>query len=222
MNDQRSTISLTGWGHPPDALRDVAPKALHVEYTHVPSVDAALGLLAQHVTPEHSVLGWSMGARLAALAIAKKLIAPRKIIMLAAPYQFVATPEKSLGMKHDLYTKFAENLKHHPERTFKKAYGLIQHGDTVDISAPLAASLARLPAHDWEYWFSSLMHVDFDAYDLSHFPETHIVHGAQDVVVDVIHAHTFAKRIPHAKVHIFEHCGHAPHWHNPQAVGALL
>lgn len=220
----REVLALTGWGHPYDALKGVAPNARHLEYTHVASLDAALASLEQAAKNVHTVVGWSMGGQLAAYAIARKIIAPKKLVLIAAPYHFVALRGQSLGLKPDIYAQFAQNLKQKPERTFEKAYALVHHGDTraAQVQHALADSHARRPSHDWEYWFGALKEVDFDTLDFSHFPKTHLVHGKADVVVDAKQSEYFAIRVPRAKVHLLDGCGHAPHWHDAKKVQAII
>jgi pimeloyl-ACP methyl ester carboxylesterase len=220
----KDVLALTGWGHPHDALHGVAPQARHLEYTHVPSLDEALQSLAEAAKHVHTVVGWSMGGQLAAYAIAKKVIAPKKLVLIAAPYHFVARRGQGLGLKPDIYAQFMDNLRTKPDRTFDKAYALVHHGDAraEQVKEALAGSHARRPKHDWEYWFAALKDVEFDELDFSHFPMTHLVHGTADVVVDAKQSEYFATRLPRAKLHLLEGCGHAPHWHDAKKVQAII
>ncbi len=220
----RTLLALTGWGHPHNALHSIAPEAKHLEYTHLSSLEDALTLLADAARDIHTVVGWSMGGQLAALAVARRIIAPKKLVLIAAPYHFVARRHASIGLKPDIYAQFMDNLQRKPERTFEKAYALVHHGDTrADaVKEALSISHATRPAHNWEYWFSALKEVDFDTLDFGHFPRTHLLHGDADVVVHLSQSRQFAARIPRARVHVFKGCGHAPHWHDPANVRRLL
>ncbi len=220
---KKKVVTLTGWGHPHDALRSIAPNARHLEYTHL-TLDGALALLEKEAKDAHTIVGWSMGGQLAAFAIANKIISPKKLVLVAAPYHFVARRGKTLGLKPGIYAQFMDNLRQKPERTFEKAYGLVHYQDAraEDVKKALEDSYTRRPKHNWDYWFQALAEVEFDELDLSHFPETELIHGKSDVVVDMQQSVHFAKRIPRSSVHLFDNCGHAPHWHDPQAVQKII
>ena len=51
---------------------------------------------------------------------------------------------------------------------------------------------------------------------------TLIIWGAQDRVVPVAHAHLAAKRVPNARLHIFDPCGHVPNIERADEFNALV
>ena len=46
--------------------------------------------------------------------------------------------------------------------------------------------------------------------------------GQQDRVLPLAHAHITAKKIPNAKLHIFDHCGHMPQLEHPEEFNKLV
>ncbi len=51
---------------------------------------------------------------------------------------------------------------------------------------------------------------------------TLVIWGAQDRLLPVAHAHLAAKRLPNARLHIFDPCGHVPNIERPQEYNALV
>jgi len=51
---------------------------------------------------------------------------------------------------------------------------------------------------------------------------TLIIHGQQDKLVPVAHAHVAAKNIPNAQLHIFDHCGHWASIEHPEEFNQLV
>ncbi len=49
-----------------------------------------------------------------------------------------------------------------------------------------------------------------------------IIWGAQDRILPVAHAHIAAQRLPNAKLHIFDQCGHMPNIEHAQEFNALV
>jgi pimeloyl-ACP methyl ester carboxylesterase len=51
---------------------------------------------------------------------------------------------------------------------------------------------------------------------------TMIFWGQQDRIISVAHAHVAAKRMPNAKLHIFDHCGHMPQMEHSEEFNKLV
>lgn len=220
----KKIATISGWAQPHDALASVAPDALHVDYTRHTNLETALEEEAKRLGSASTIIGWSLGGYIAAEMVARKLIAPEKLILIATSYQFVANDKFKAAMGRDTYKQFQENFRSNPPRTFKKSYQLIALGDKrAEMIQPiLQRNLQRLPDRDWGYWLDLLEHTSCAAMDFSHFPETHIIHGQQDAVVSVDQAHHLAQVLPSAQLHVWENCGHAPHWHNAEAIRKLI
>jgi pimeloyl-ACP methyl ester carboxylesterase len=49
-----------------------------------------------------------------------------------------------------------------------------------------------------------------------------IVWGRQDPIIPLAHGVRAAARIPDARLHVFEECGHVPHWEYPEEFVRVL
>lgn len=218
------TLALSGWGQPHDALATIAADATHLDYARHESVDVALAQIAEAARSHDTVIGWSLGGQLAVRAIATGLMRPRKLVLIGTPFEFVKDGRNGT-MGRMTYDKFRGNYASHPERTLRKAYELILHGDRN--AERIRGYLERhdrqaVLAKNWLAWLDRLGGLSAGALDLAHFPDTLLVHGANDAVVEHAQARRFAEALPQSTLAIWEGCGHAPHWHNPEALAQLI
>jgi pimeloyl-[acyl-carrier protein] methyl ester esterase len=153
--------------------------------------------------------------------VAEGLLRPKKLALIATPFQFVATPEKSLGMGRDTYAKFRANYAKHPERALMKGWELI-HKDDVNAAAVRAHLAQHDPQavlqKDWLRWLDILDGFTFEGAALAHFPPTLLLHGDRDLVAEHAQSERFAQALPEARLITYKGAGHAPHWHDTKAV----
>lgn len=214
-------ITLSGWGQPHDSLAVLAPDATHIDYARHDNLADALATIARAGEDAHTVIGWSLGGQMAVRAIANGLLKPKLLVLIAVPFQFVATQELVLGMKRDLYDKFHDNYARNPSRTLAKGWELIVKDDkhAHHVRAAMEGHDAEdVQARQWLHWLKILDGFSCADLHLANFPRTKLVHGDMDAVVDVEQMEYFARAIPHAQTLRWEECGHAPHWHDPQAL----
>src|SRR5256885_1590443 len=102
-------LTLSGWGQAHDALSVLAPQATSVDYARHASVEEALAAIAAQAEGCDLAIGWSLGGQLLMRAMAMGMVHPQHVVLIAVPYQFVATPEWPLGMGRDTYKKFRDN-----------------------------------------------------------------------------------------------------------------
>lgn len=215
------TAIVSGWGQPPDALAAIAPDARAVHYVDEPSVDAALAAIADQTKDADLIIGWSLGGQLAARAIAEKKIKPRRLVLIASAFQFVANQRGELGMERFTFDKFRHNFEKNPARTLDKSWELISMHDTHSrrvLAALAAQDKSTVLQKDWLRWLDLLDGFSFEKIPLSNLPPTLILHGENDVVVEIAQSERFAEAIPNAELITFAGCGHAPHWHDSAAV----
>lgn len=215
-------LTLSGWGQPHDALKSIAPGATHIDYAGYGSVEAALAAIADAGRGHDTVIGWSLGGQLAARAIAAGSLKPKRLVLIAAPFRFVGG---EIGMGPDTYKKFCDNYARNPARTLTKAWALIHQGDThagyVEKQLEAQDKNAVLQ-QDWLRWLDEMDGFSFSAIPLTGMPETLLIHGEKDVVVTPGQSRHFAKLLPQAKLITLAGAGHAPHWHDTQAVAAAI
>jgi pimeloyl-[acyl-carrier protein] methyl ester esterase len=220
-----SMLALSGWGQPHDALAAIAPGADHFEYASYENPAAALEALTHAAQGKDTIIGWSLGGQLAVRAIATGLIAPKRLVLIAAPFQFVASNEVPLGMKPDLHARFYENYTANPERTLKKAWELIVKDDRNE--AEVRGYLSKQDSgavlmQNWKAWLDVLEDFSCAGLDMSNFPPTLLLHGNKDVVISIEQSYHFKQTIAHARLVEFPDCGHAPHWHATDKVSELI
>lgn len=216
-----NTATLSGWGQPHDALKSIAPNALHIDYARHSSVQAALLDIAAQTKDMDALIGWSLGGQLAVRAIVSGMIKPRFLVLIASAYQFVANGSTELGMERFTYEKFRDNYERDPKRTLNKAWELIAFDDihASRVREQLSAQDKEVVlAKPWHQWLVALEDFSFEGADFSKLPPTLIIHGDNDVVVEIAQSERFVQDIEQAQLLSFTGCGHAPHWHNSHAV----
>jgi pimeloyl-ACP methyl ester carboxylesterase len=213
-------LTLSGWGQPADALKEVAPNAKHMAYGQYQSVDGFFTSL----TGADVLIGWSLGGQLAVRAVAEKVCSPKLLVLLAAPYQFVASPEFFGAMPPELFREFCDNYYADPYGTMHRFCGIIAKGDTQEreITQALRADLIGHDAAQWKHWLEELGRFSCRTIDFSHFPMTVLVQGDQDAVVRPLHAEAFEKSMSNAELFLLKGCGHAPHIHDSEMVKNII
>lgn len=214
-------LALSGWGQPHDTLSDVVSNATHFDYADYKTIDEALAAIAKEAKSHDAVIGWSLGGQLAVRAIASGLMNPKKLVLIGAPFQFVHSGDAKIGMPRDKFQKFRDNYERNAARTLAKAWELIVLNDKNPdyVRAQFEKyNQSSMLEKNWLHWLDMLDGFTCKNLDFSQFPPSLLLHGAQDAVVEHSQAHEFVKLIPQAKHIIFEDAGHAPHWHDTQAV----
>lgn len=211
-------LTISGWGQPHDALAEAVPQADHFHYHAYTTVDDCLQDLGKQAANADVVVGWSLGGQLALRAVAGGYMRPKRLVLLAVPFQFIAKEEYPLGMPRIVYDQFRQNFAANPDRTLDKSYALIAKNDLQEdyVSARLKELRDKVKHDHWLRWFDWLQSVDCRGLNFKDFPPTTLVHGDRDVIVEPAHSARFAGLIPHARLDIWHGCGHAPHIHDPE------
>lgn len=215
------TVTLSGWGQPHDALTGLALGSQAIDYSHAANASEAIRMIASLAKGADRIIGWSLGGQLAARAVAEGAVAPKHLVLIATPYQFVG--EGAQGQ--ETFRKFHGNYKANPKRTLDKAWELIHYEDSQSrfISDQMALfDKDAVLKKDWLRWLDALEHYSCDALDFSRFPRTLLVHGEKDRVVAPGQSQRFAEKIAQAKLSLWEDCGHAPHLHNAAKLQKLI
>jgi pimeloyl-[acyl-carrier protein] methyl ester esterase len=207
------TITLAGWGAPYDALKAVAPDALHIDYAAADSVEQFFSTIAREARGAHTIVGWSLGGQLAARAVARRLISPKRLVLIAAPFQFVETDAHPLGMQRDAFALFRNQFQSNPGRALRKFSALVSYGDSrrEEVARRVGEPGA---SRNWLLWLDELSHFSAEPLDFSRFPPTMLLHGLRDVVVHPDQSRAYAERIPNATLELWPQAAHAPHWHD--------
>lgn len=211
------TVTLSGWGQPHDALSVIAPNSHAIDYAHAASVEAAFHLIAEEAKAAERIIGWSLGGQLAVRAIAGGYIAPKQLVLIATPYQFMMQDALAIGMGRQTFGQFRDNFEKNARRTLNKAWELIHHNDirTDYIELHMRAfDKDAVLKKDWLRWLDILKDFSCETLDFTSFPNTLLIHGEEDVVVEKNQSQQLARRITGATLQLWEGCGHAPHFHD--------
>ncbi len=212
------TLTLSGWGQQSGTLAGVVGgTATHFDYSGYKNIDEALSAIAKATDGHEVVVGWSLGGQLAVRAISKGLMLPEKLVLIAVPFQFVHSEAHKIGMPRDTFQKFRDNYKNNAARTLSKAWELVILNDKnhEQVRSQLEKyNKQRILEKDWLHWLQMLDGFSCSELDFNNFPQTLIIHGAQDAVVDHSQAQEFIKVIAQAQHIILPEAGHAPHWHD--------
>lgn len=207
-------LCLTGWQQPADALRCIAPPdALHARYGEESDVAGFLRSLPEKVDV---AIGWSLGGQLLVRAIAGGYVTAHKLVLLGAPFQFLAGGDHAEGMPADKFPAIVENYRSDPQGMVRQFAGIISAGD---IYAPRIARELGKSREVWRhglFWLEELGRFSCAGLDFAGFPPTLLVHGEKDQVIYPGQARLFAARLPQATLHLLPGCAHAPHLHAPE------
>ncbi len=216
-------ITISGWGQAHDALAEVVPSgATHLDYSNFKTADEFFESIRGQ-NPD-VVVGWSLGGQLALRALSEGIITAKALVLLATPYQFVASKDIKCGMDRDTFNKFYTNFENDPVKTIKRFMTLISLNDTHlhDILTKLRHSTSTDHAVRWRVWLDELENFSCNAIDFSQIPKTYAVHGRDDTLVDITQTSLFKSLIKDYKLEVFDSCGHAPHLHDVARVAEII
>jgi pimeloyl-ACP methyl ester carboxylesterase len=219
-----SVLTVSGWGQPHDSLAILIADARHVDYSGLNSVHDAFTRIAADQPECDIAIGWSLGAQLLVRAIAANLLRPKRLLLIAPSYQFVASLDFLEGMEPAVFDKFQKGYQRHPGRTLDRFSALVASHDqnAPRVAQALSESRSQISETAWGFWLDELKTFSCDILDFTSFPDTLLLHGSQDVVANVAQSQAFLRRLPQARLEVWEGCGHAPHLHDPERAARLL
>lgn len=205
-----TTLLLSGWAQPADALSHLAENAVLFDYSDYPSPDAAIDALST-LKPKH-IIGWSLGGNLALRAIGAGALKPEHLTLIGAPMRFVGEH----GMGPETFHLFRESYASDPTRTKGRFHALIAKGDLA------ARQVMELLGHHpkveeisrWLPWLDDLGNHAISAEMLASVPPTLIIQGMNDAIVPYAQSELLARALPNAQLNRWEGVGHAPHLHD--------
>lgn len=213
-----STLILSGWTQPVDALSHIAPGPLTFDYSDYANAEAAIEALSR-LEPTH-VIGWSMGGQLALRAIAAGALDSKHLTLIAAPHRFVGEN----GMGAETFRLFRESYAADPARTKMRFHGLIAKGDRAFRQImellghhPKVEEVAR-----WMPWLDDLAAHELNTTALANLPPTLIIHGMNDQIVPHAQGEQLARLLPNAQLNSWAEVGHAPHLHDAARLRAEI
>ncbi|MBN8543220.1 MAG: alpha/beta hydrolase [Alphaproteobacteria bacterium] len=213
------TLTLSGWTQPADALSRIVPDSVHFDYSDYASPEESFEGLKPFADIER-VVAWSLGGQLALRAIAAGVLKPKKLVLIAAPFQFVS----EFGMDDFTFNQFRTNYANDAARSKTRFHGLIAKGDkhhrdvvTLLGHHPEVENTAR-----WLPWLDDLSRFSVENLNVSAIPEPLIIHGENDVIVPVEQSEMLVKHLGCGILEKWKECGHAPHLHDTDTFRARI
>jgi pimeloyl-ACP methyl ester carboxylesterase len=217
-SDQPIILSLAGWAQKPDSLKEILSpfsssyQIIHFDYSQFSSVEDCIEALEKLSIKPKIIVGWSLGGQIATRLVSLKIFNPELLVLFSTPFQFVKSTKIAAAMPQASFDVFRENFATNSLETLKKFSLLMMIGD-----AKRAKELEKnlyLDDKNHEnliFWLDELGRFSCHDLDFSNFPETLIIHGDGDVIVNVLQAKIFNQKIANSALKILANCGHCPH-----------
>jgi pimeloyl-ACP methyl ester carboxylesterase len=222
-------FSLAGWAQKPNSLDPLfsslsSPhKIINFDYTRFSNVKDCFNEVENLSTNPDIVIGWSLGGQIAARLIANKILTPKLLILIAAPFQFVKSEQIAAAMPKASFEIFRDNFIKNSVQTLEK-FSLLMMLNNAARAKELAKNL-YVDEKNYDnlvFWLDELSR--FSCYDLdfSNFPRTIIFHGQGDLVVHASQSKIFASKIANSRLEILNDCGHCPHISNQDQLQKII
>jgi len=228
LKDKITVLCLSGWAQKPDSLETIFEtfpanfEIINFDYSNFDNLDDFFLAIKKLPESPQIIVGWSLGGQLAARLIAKKILNPQLLILIAAPFQFVKNSQVTAAMPKSAYDEFRNNFSSAPDGTLKKFSILTMMNDKNSRELFANLEINEMNHQKLLFWLEELARFSCYDIDFDNFPEALIIHGAGDVVVHVSQAKIFAEKILNSKLEIINNCGHAPQFSNLEKLQNLI
>lgn len=219
---RQKILCFSGWGQKYDSLQPIfADKSfsdLEVEsfdYSKYYGFDDFLSRITEKNINNSLdcdyLMGWSLGGQICLKLIEKGLVKPKKLILIAPPFQMVKDERIKAGMAKSVYSQFYEGFKSSPDATLKKFSILTAMNDrhSSQIAKNLDISVDNF--EQLTIWLDGLSKTSFFDFDFKNVPDTLFFQGRGDMIVHMLQMKYFQDRIPNFDARLYSRCGHAPH-----------
>lgn len=216
--DTKKVLCFSGWGQEFDSLEPIFDAkefsnldVTSIDYSKFNGFDEFAKDFTLRNLDADFVIGWSLGGQIALRSIAKNLINPQKLILIAPPFQMVKDERIKAAMGQDTFKEFYENFAKSPNATLKKFSILTSMND---VHASLIAKNLHVSHENyrqWQCWLDELRDTSFFDFDFGNIPLTLFFHGKGDMIVHSLQANYFEERIEKFTLKQYSNCGHAPH-----------
>lgn len=223
----KTILLLSGWAQNYKALEPVFSdfvdyQIISFDYSNYNQTDDLFFALKNtNINPE-IICGWSLGGQLAARLITDKIFSPKKLILIAPPFQFVKTPAITAAMPETAFFDFRNNFATSPDKTLKRfsILSLMNDKNASELTSNL--QITDQNHQNLIFWLDELKRFSCFDLDFADFPETLLIQGLGDMIVHSSQAQIFKQKIPHLKLEILSNTGHAPHLGNLEKVREIV
>lgn len=231
--DQLTILSLSGWAQKPSSLEPLFSslpfpyKIINFDYSQFSNIEECFGTIKStmenlSVNPD-IIIGWSLGGQIVARLIANRILNPKLLILIAAPFQFVKSEQIAAAMPRASFEMFRDNFIKNSAQTLEK-FSLLMMLNNVKMAKELAKNIYIDEKNytNLVFWLDELGR--FSCYDLdfTNFPRTIILHGKDDLVVHKLQAKIFASKIVNSRLEMLANCGHCPHISNQAQLQKII
>lgn len=225
----KKILCLSGWGQKANSLEIIFKEPAFdpfflssFDYSKFNSVKDLFAAIELKKPNPEILIGWSLGGQLALRLIEKKILTPKLLILLAAPFQMVKDNRIQAAMSQKTFNQFCQNFSQAPNKTLKQFSILTSMNDqnAADIARNLDISDQNF--EQLKFWLEELSR--FSCFDLNfvNMPRTLFIQGAGDMIVHASQANYFSQKIRNFRLEVFKNCGHAPHLNNLEQLRKLI
>lgn len=220
--NKQKILCFSGWGQKFDSLQPIFAdqsfsdfEVKYFDYGKYFGFDDFFAQISKNNSIEDLecdyLMGWSLGGQICLKLVEKGLVSPKKLILIAPPFQMVKDKNIKAGMAADVYRQFYEGFKGSPDSTLKKFSILTAMNDrhSSQIAKNLDVSIDNF--EQLTIWLEGLSKTSFFDFDFSKIPTTLFFHGKGDMIVHILQMKYFQERIKNFTSRIYSNCGHAPH-----------
>ena len=214
---KKQVFCLSGWAQKHDSLdilfsqdRDQF-EIIHFDYSKIENIENFFDKISGlNINPE-VIVGWSLGGQLSCRIVDRKVLKPKYLILISTPFQFVKSSRISVAMSQKSFRKFYDDFVSIPKKTLNKFSILMNINDK---DAQILENNLEINDNNHRqliYWLNELE--KFSCYDINFndFPETLVIHGLSDLIVNFNQGKKFQKTIKKSYLEIIYNCGHIPH-----------
>jgi pimeloyl-ACP methyl ester carboxylesterase len=220
---------LSGWGQKFDALEsifeDLFPESVSVtsfDYLVFDNIEELFHKIKTQKLNPTIVVGWSLGGQLLIRLAEKKVLTPKLLILLAAPFQMVKDKRIETALSKTAFDIFYKNFCTAPGKTLKKFLILAAINDLNSKNIVKNLNIDGQNFLQLKFWLEELNRFSCFETDFSDMPRTLFFQGAADKIVDVSQTHYFRQRIKNLRLEILANCGHAPHLNDSKKLRKII
>jgi len=223
-----SIFCLSGWGQKFDSIESfISPEIsksnqlISLDYSNYLGYNDFKNNLNIPNNPD-VIIGWSLGGQIALRLCAENFVKPKKLILIAPPFQLVKNHKIEAGMTEKLYEEFLKNLENSVDATMKKFAVLSIMNDKNKSEILNNLLISENNSKQLIIWLKELKQFSCFDLDFSKIPPTVYLMGKGDMIVHQLQVKYFEQRIKNFEIRYFENCGHAPHISNPELFNQIL